>query len=152
MPVSGRAGFTAVLLLVVLASCSLPRPTVGLAIGGTTVTGSREGGFCQTAGCSSQCGDGPAPVAPLTSLRAAAPVRLDFSGGPEINQIHADIWKGETISGQPLETFDLRGTERSYTSQRIGDGRYYLLVSVGWSRITDHGDVSLAFLVEIAPP
>jgi len=151
--VTGRGAFLAVLLLVVLASCSLPRPTVGLTISGTNVAGSREGSFCQTnGGCSSECGDGPAPVAPLTIIRAAAPVRLDFSGGSEINQIHGEIYRGDTMSGQALETFDLSGSERSYSSHAIDSGRYYISVSLGWSRITDRGDTSIAFAVEIVAP
>ncbi len=56
------------------------------------------------------------------------------------------------MKGQPLESFDLRGTERSYTSQQMREGRYYLLVSLGWSRVTDHGDTSIAFLIELTPP
>jgi hypothetical protein len=150
--VTGRGAFFAVLFLVVLASCSLPRPAVGLAIGGTNLPGSREGSYCQTGGCSSVCADGPAPSAPLALIRAGRPIRLDFSGGPEINQIHGDIWRGETMAGPPLESFDLRGDERSYTSQQMRDGRYYLLISLGWSRLSDHGDTSIAFSVELTQP
>jgi hypothetical protein len=150
--IAGRAGFFAVVLLVLLASCSLPRPSVGLAIAGTNVPGSREGSFCQTGGCTSECGDGPPPAAPLTVVRAAAPVRLDFSAGAEIDQIHGEIYRGETTSGQSLETFDLRGNERAYSSRVMRDGRYYVLVSFGWSRVTDRGDAGGAFSVEIVPP
>jgi len=56
------------------------------------------------------------------------------------------------MNGQPLESFELRGTERSYTSQQMRGGRYYLLVSLGWSRVTDRGDTSVAFLIELTPP
>ena len=149
---SGRGSFRVVLLLVLLASCSLPRPTVGLAINGTTVQGSREGSYCQTGGCSGVCADSLAPTAPLTAVRAPAPVRLDFSTGAEVNQIHGDIWRGDAMNGQPLESFELRGTERSSTSQQMREGRYYLLVSLGWSRVTDRGDTSVAFLIELTPP
>jgi hypothetical protein len=137
---------------VLLASCSLPRPTVSLAINGTNVPASREGSYCQTGGCTGVCGDSLAPIAALTAVRAPAPVRLDFSSGAEVNQIHGDIWRGDAMSGQPLESFDLRDTERSYTSQQMRDGRYYLLVSLGWSRVTDHGDTSIAFSIELNPP
>jgi len=150
--VSARGRFGAVLLLVLLASCSLPRPAVGLAIAGTTVPGSREGSYCQTGGCSSVCADDLAPVGLLTTVRAATPIRLVFSGGAEINQIHGDIWRGETMAGPPLESFELRGNDRSYVSQQMRDGRYYLLISIGWSRVTDHGDTSVAFSVELTPP
>ena len=149
---SARGRFGAVLLLVLLASCSLPRPAVGLAIAGTTVPGSREGSYCQTGGCSSVCADGLAPVGPLTTVRAATPIRLVFSGGAEINQIHGDIWRGETMAGPPLESFELRGNDRSFSSQQMRDGRYYLLISLGWSRVTDHGDTSVAFSVNLTPP
>jgi len=149
---SSRSAFRAVVFLVLLASCSLPRPTVGLAIAGTTVPASREGSSCQTGGCSGVCGDTFPPTAPLTTVRAASPIRLDFSGGAEINHIHGDIWQGETMSGQPLETFDLGVGQRSYTSQRMSEGKYYLLVSLRWSRVTDSGDTSFAFSVATAPP
>jgi hypothetical protein len=150
--VSRRGRFGAVLLLVLLATCSLPRPTVGLAVEGTNVPGSREGSYCQTGGCSGVCADSLPPAAPLTAVRASTPVRLDFSGGTEINQIHGDIWRGATMNGRPLESFDLRGNERSYTSQLMRDGTYYLLISLGWSRVTDHGDTSIAFSLELTPP
>jgi len=150
--VSGGGAFRVVLLLVLLASCSLPRPTVGLAIAGTNVPASREGSYCQSGGCSGVCGDTTAPTAPLTAVRAPAPIRLDFSGGAEINQIHGDIWQGETMIGQPLETFDLGVAQRSYTSLKMREGKYYLLVSVRWSRVTDSGDTSFAFAVAITPP
>ena len=150
--IANRAGLVAILFLVVVASCSLPRPMVGLAIAGTSVPGSREGSFCQSGGCGGACGDGPAPTAPLTIVRTSAPVRLDFSGSAEINQIHGAIYRGETMSGQPIESFDLGENERSYSSQVMRDGPYYLLVLLRWSRFTDRGDSSLAFSVEIVPP
>jgi hypothetical protein len=150
--VSGRSALCAVLFLVLVASCSLARPTVGLAIAGTNVPGSREGSYCRTAGCSSHCADGPAPVAPLTAIRVGIPVRLDFTAGGEVTTIHGDIWRGEAISGQPIESFDLVNGERYYTTKRIIDGRYYIRVSLRWSRLLDSGDTGVAFLVEIVPP
>ena len=95
----------------------MPRPTVGLSIAGTNVPGSREGSYCQTGGCSGVCGDSLAPVAPLTPVRARSPVRLDFSAGAEVDRIHGDVWEGETMTGRPVESFELRGSDRSYTSQ-----------------------------------
>ncbi|TMF77457.1 MAG: hypothetical protein E6I18_09065 [Chloroflexi bacterium] len=112
----------------------------------------REGSFCQTGGCSSHCADGPAPVAPLTVVRAATPVRLDFSAGDEVTKIHGDIWAGESLSGQPIESFDLGNGARAYTSKAMAAGRYYMLVSLQWSRPLDSGDTGLAFHVEIVPP
>ena len=149
---SARGAFGVVLLVVLLASCSLPRPTVGLAINGTNVPGSREGSYCQSGGCSSYCADGPAPVAPLTPIRVETPVRLDFSAGSDVTTIHGDIWRGEAIGGQPIESFDLVGGDRSYVARGMTAGRYYILVSLRWSRPFDSGDSGVAFLVEIAPP
>ena len=37
-------------------------------------------------------------------------------------------------------------------AQQMRDGRYYLLISLGWSRVTDRGDTSVAFSVELTPP
>jgi hypothetical protein len=142
----------AVLFLVLLASCSLPRPSVGLAIAGTDVPGSREGSYCQTGGCSSYCADGPAPVAPVTVVHVGAPIRLDFSAGGDVTTIHGDIWRGETMSGQPVESFDLGSGQRSYTAKAMTAGRYYILVGLQWSRPLDRGDSGLAFSVEIIPP
>jgi len=147
-----RIPLVGVLFLVLLASCAVPRPTVGLTIAGTHVAGSREGSFCQTGGCSSHCADGPAPVAPLSVVRAATPVRLDFSAGGEVTKIHGDIWAGESLSGQPIESFDLGNGARAYTSKAMAAGRYYMLVSLQWSRPLDSGDTGLAFHVEIVPP
>ena len=147
-----RRRFGAVLLLVLLASCSLPRPTVSLAIAGTNVPASREGSYCQSGGCSAHCADGPAPVAPLTRVQVGTPVRLDFSAGSDVTAIHGDIWRGDSISGQPIESFDLAGDERSYTAKEMAGGRYYVLVSLRWSRPLDSGDSGVAFLVEIVPP
>jgi len=56
------------------------------------------------------------------------------------------------MTGRPVESFELRGNDRSYTSQLMRSGRYYLLISIGWSRVTDHGDTSVAFAVELTPP
>jgi hypothetical protein len=139
----------ALILLVVLAACTLPRPDVGLTISQTAVTPSREGSFCQSGGCTGACGDGPAPVAPLTVVRASAPIRLDFQAGADVNQIHAYIYAGDRMVGSPIETFTLSGTERSRISTQMRTGRYYILVTIGWSRLMDRGDTGRAFLVEI---
>ena len=138
--------------LVLLASCALPRPGIELTISGTSVTPSREGSYCQGGGCSGTCGDGPAPQARLTTVRATAPIRLDFSAGAEVNQIHADIYAGDGVVGAPIESFTLRGSERSHTSAQLRSGRYYILVTIRWDRLTDRGDTAIAFLVEIVPP
>jgi hypothetical protein len=130
----------------------MPRPTVGLTIAGTNVPASREGSYCQSGGCSSHCADGPAPAAPLTAVRVGTPVRLDFSADSDVTTIHGDIWRGERVSGQPIESFDLAGGERTYTAKGMTGGRYYILVGLRWSRVLDSGDTGIAFLVEITPP
>jgi hypothetical protein len=142
----------ALVVLVLAASCAPQRPTVGLAIAGTEVPASREGSFCQGGACGGACGDGPAPVAPLTVVRSATPVRLDFSAGREVAEIAGHIWQGETLSGPSIESFVLSGPERSHTSTRMATGRYYLAVLVRWSRLFDRGDSARAFLVDISPP
>lgn len=148
-----RLGLVGVISLVLWASCSLPRPEIQLSISGMTVPASREGSFCQTGGCSGMCGDGPAPVAPLTTVRATTPVRFDFVAGSDVNQIHGDIWKGETIAGTPLESFTLVDGARSYmTNELKPGGRYYIIVMIGWSRLLDRGDSSRAFLIDVASP
>src|SRR5207244_2571500 len=76
-----RIPLVGVLFLVLLASCAVPRPTVGLTIAGTHVAGSREGSFCQTGGCRRHRPARAPPVAPLTAVRAAPPLRLALSGG-----------------------------------------------------------------------
>jgi hypothetical protein len=151
--VAHRLGLATVISLVLWASCALPRPEVGLTISGATIPASREGSFCQGGGCSGTCGDGPAPSAPLTLIHATTPIRLDFVTDVEVNQIHGDIWQGETIAGHPIESFTLVGAVRSYTTTALKPGgRYYIAVSIGWSRLLDRGDSSRAFLVDIASP
>jgi hypothetical protein len=98
------------------------RPDVGLTISGATVAASREGSFCQGGGCSGTCGDGPASSAPLTLIHATTPIRLDFVADVEVNQIHGDIWQGETIAGRPIESFTLADGLRSYTTTALKPG------------------------------
>jgi hypothetical protein len=151
--VAHRFGLATVISLVVMASCTLPRPEAGLTIAGTTVQPSREGSYCQGGGCSGICADGPAPTAPLTLVRATTPIRLDLLAGAEVDQIHGDIWAGETMAGTPIESFTLTGAARSYTATELRPGgRYYIFVTIGWSRLLDRGDSSRAFLVDIASP
>lgn len=147
-----RAGVVTVAALVLLASCSVPRPGIGLTISGTSVMPSREGSFCQVGGCSGVCRDGPAPEAPLTTVRAMAPIRLDFSSPSEVSQIQAGVYLGNGMVGAPIESFTLSGSERSHTSARMGPGRYYILLSFWWSRFIDRGSSGAAFLVEIVSP
>jgi len=123
-----------------------------LTVAALVLLASREASFCQGGGCSTACGDGPAPEAPLTIVRAAAPIRLDFSAGGEVNQIHAAAYVGNGMVGTPIEAFTPSGSERSHTSARMDPGRYYILVSFWWSRFIDRGSSGRAFLVEIVSP
>lgn len=153
MMVARRFGLATVIGLVALASCTLPRPDVGLTIGGTSVASSREGSYCQGGGCQGMCADGPAPIAPLTLVRTSLPARLEFTAPPEVEQIHGDIWQGETLAGSAIESFTLERGVRSYTANALkSGGRYYVIVMIRWDRLLDRGDSSRAFLVEIAAP
>ena len=148
-----RLGLTTIIALVLSASCTLPRPDVGLTISGTPIPASREGSYCQSGGCSGVCADGPAPAAPLTRVRATTPIRLDFVASGEVNQIHGDIWQGETMGDRPIESFTLESGARSYTTSQLkSGGRYYIAVLIGWSRFVDRGDTSRAFLIDLASP
>ena len=70
-------------------------------------------------------------AAPLTVVRAATPIRLAFVTGGEVNQIGGNIWQGETMAGQPIETFTLRSGARSYTTSQLkSGGRYYIAVTI----------------------
>jgi hypothetical protein len=151
--VAHRLGLIMIVSLVLWASCALPRPDVGLTVSGTTVPASREGSYCQSAGCSGMCADGPAPKALLTRVRATAPIRLDFVTGAGVDQIHGDIWEGETMGERPIESFTLAHGARSYTTSELKPGgRYYIAVLIGFSRFFDRGDTSYAFLMDIAAP
>jgi hypothetical protein len=153
MMVAHRVGLATVIALVVLASCALPRPDVGLTISGTTVPSSHEGSYCQGGGCQTMCADGPAPVATLTVVRTSTPVRLEFVAPSEIDQIHGDIWQGEKMTGSPVESFTIDGAARSYVANALKTGgRYYIVVMTRWNRVIDRGDSSRAFLIEIANP
>jgi hypothetical protein len=151
--VAHRLALATVIAVVLWSSCALPRPDVGLTIAGTTVPASREGSYCQSGGCNGACGDGPAPVAPLTVVHTTTPVRLDFLAGGEVNQIQGDIWQGERIAGPPIESFTLAGGAGSHTTTELKPGgRYYIAVSIRWSRLLDRGDTSRTFLVDITSP
>jgi hypothetical protein len=78
-------------------------------------------------------------------------VRLDCSAGSEVTTIHGEIWQGESISGRPIESFDLAGGVRSYTAKLITGGRYYLVIGLKWSRFLDSGETGVASLAEITP-
>jgi hypothetical protein len=118
------------------------------------VPASGEGSFCQSGTCSGVCGDGPAPSPMLRVVHATVPVRLDFLVVSEVNQIHGDIWQGDKMAGKPIESFTLVGVARSYTTTEVKPGgRYYIAVTIGWSRLLfDRGDSTRAFLVEIVSP
>ncbi len=144
-----RAAVLALAIFGVLGiSCS--RPSIGLSVGGTNVPPSREGSYCSSGGCSGVCADGPAPVAPVTRVRAALPVSLRFDVPPEVTELHASLWRGETISGPAIESFTLAHGERGYTASSIAQCRYYLIVSVLWSRPFDRGDTSYAFALDVS--
>jgi len=152
--VAHRLGLAAVISIVLWASCSLPRPELGLRVSGTLVPASGEGSYCQSGTCSGVCGDGPAPAPMLRVVHATVPVRLDFLVVSEVNQIHGDVWPGDKMAGKPIESFTLVGEARSYTTTQMKPGgRYYIAVTIGWSRLLfDRGDSSRAFLVEIVSP
>lgn len=148
---SYRRALKVVLMAIWIGSCAVARPEIQLTISGTAVPSSRENSFCQPSGCTVRCVDGPSPEAPLTIVRANAPVQLEFSAGPEVNRIHGDIYEGERMVGSPIEAFTLTGNERTHPSASMRAGRYYILISIAWSRLTDRGDFGRAFLVDITP-
>lgn len=138
-------GLAAVIGLVAFALCSRPRPDVGLTISGTIVPASTgncaDGGAC------------PPPVAPLTVVRATTPVRLDFVVGNDVDQINGAIWRGETMMGTAIETFNItRGARSHSTSELKPGGRYYIIATISWSRFVDRGVTSRSFLVEVVSP
>ena len=149
---TSRLALLLVIALVLVGSCSLPRPSVDLTINSTSIAGSREGSFCQSGGCSAMCGDAPPLSAPLTRVMAGAPYVFEFSTGAEVNRIHVDLFPGDGLQGQSTAyTFDLSGTERRHSTTTPLAGHYYIVVTIGWSRFTDRGDTSRMFQVDIAP-
>jgi len=152
--VAHRLRLATVISIVLWASCSLPRPELGLSVSGTMVPASGEGSYCQSGTCNGVCADGPAPSPMLRVVHATVPVRLDFLVVSEVNQIHGDIWQGDKMAGKPIESFTLVGGARSYTTTEMKPGsRYYIAVTIGWSRLLfDRGDSTRAFLIEIVSP
>lgn len=141
-----------VIALVLVGSCSLPRPGVELTISGTQLTGSREGSYCQSGGCSGVCADAPPLNAPLTRVAASPPYVFEFATGSEVNQIHVDLFSGDGLRGQsPAYTFDLSGSERRHSTTTPLAGHYYIVVGVGWSRLIDRGDTSRIFQIDVVP-
>jgi hypothetical protein len=145
-----RALLGGLLALVVVASCSQPRPDFGLSIAGTEIA-SREAICNDTGGCGA--GACPPPVAPLTVVRAAPPIKLDFTADGDVTEIGGSVWLGDTMAVAAIETFMLPAGVRSWTSKSMAVyGRYYLNVSAQWSRQSDRGFRGRVFLVEIVPP
>ena len=92
-----------------------------------------------------------APALPATPVRATSPLRLEFATGNEVTKIHGDIWAGPSMRTSALETFELAGGGRAYTTQRVTTGDYYIAVTIQWSRPFDRGDSSFAFHIDVRP-
>jgi hypothetical protein len=83
---------------------------------------------------------------------ASAPLVFEFSTGREVNEIHAGIFPGDDLHGQPAAyAIDLAGGDRRHSVTAQLSGHYYIAVLVRWSRFTDSGDASRAFRVDIVP-
>lgn len=142
--------FAMLIGLVVAASCSVPPPGISVSIAGTAVALGPEDRCDDVGGCG--IGACPPPIAPLTVVRAAPPIRFDFSvdGGPA--EIAVSVWQGETMGVAPIETFVLTADTRSHVASKMTSGRYYLIVTLRWARTFDVGESSRALRVEIVSP
>ena len=70
-------------------------------------------------------------------------------GRPPLDWPTANAKRGSLMKGYAAL---LKTMREKLDRASAADGRYYLLISLGWSRVTDHGDTSVAFAVELTPP
>ena len=148
----GRLPLAAILVAILLASCG--RPGVALRIAGVNdALPGLDSSYCQSGGCTTTCGDYPVLSPPLVQVRVTPPVTLEIRADSGVTEIHGDIWEGDTVSGQPVETFTLAGQTARFVSQAMAPGhRYYIAIDIHWSLPLNTGGQGHVYRVEVLPP
>jgi hypothetical protein len=92
---------------------------------------------------------------PLTTVRTAIPLTLQFDAGQGASDI--DVWLYDKDSpssgGGPTEEFTVHGRAGAYASRTIKVGHTYeILANVKWSGLLVRGEVTHAFRLKIEAP
>src|SRR2546428_11244883 len=140
------------LVAILLASCG-GRPGVTVSIGGVVVP-MALGSTSEGRACSSSIGDYFPGTLPLTIVRAALPLTLEFEAGQGASEIRGAIYDVDApaASGGPNEEFNVAGRSGSYMARSVTAGRTYrVLVNVRWSFVVTHGEETHLFEVRLEP-
>lgn len=101
---------------------------------------------------SGETGDAFPMDMPLSTLRAAAPVTLQFDAGQGASDINVWLYDKDTPSsgGGPTEEFVVHGRTGTYAPRTISVGHTYeILVNVKWSGLLVHGEVTYVFRLKL---
>jgi hypothetical protein len=139
-----------ILLAILLASCGAS-PGVTVSIGGDVVP-MALGSTSEGTACSTSIGDAFPQTLPLTIVRAALPLTLEFQAGQGASEIRGAIYDVDApaASGGPNEEFTVAGRSGSYEARSVSAGRTYrVLVNVRWSFVVTHGEETHLFEVRV---
>ena len=141
-----------ILVAILLASCG-GRPGVTVTIAGDTVP-MALGSTSEGTACSTTIGDAFPRDLPLTTVRSAPPLALQFEAGQGASEIRGAIYDVDApaASGGPNEEFTVAGRSGSYEALSVIAGRTYrFLVNVRWSFVVTHGEETHLFEVRLEP-
>ena len=148
----GRLPLAAILVAILLASCGIPGVALRIAGVNESLPG-LDSSYCQSGGCTGTCGDYPVLAPPIVQVRVTPPVTLEIRADSGVTEIHGDIWEGDTVSGQPVETFTLAGQTARFVSQAMAPGhRYYIAIDIHWSLPLNTGGQGHVYRVQVLPP
>jgi hypothetical protein len=140
------------LVAILLASCG-GRPGLTVTIADETVP-MVLGSTSEGTACSTSIGDAFPKTLPLTIVRAAPPLALQFEAGQGASEIRGAIYDlaAPAASGGPNEEFSVAGRTGSYETRSLIAGRTYrVLVNVRWSFVVTHGEETHLFEVRLEP-
>jgi hypothetical protein len=151
--VRSRLPLGAMLAAILLASCG-GRPGLTVSIGTETVP-MVVGSTTEGTACSTSHGDGPSPNVPLTTVRGAAPLTINFEAGQGATEIRGWLYDVDAQSrptGVPIEEFKLSGRSGAFEPRSLLASRTYsITVNVVWSFVVTHGEETHLFRLRIEP-
>jgi hypothetical protein len=103
---------------------------------------------------SGETGDAFPMDIPLSTLRAVAPLTLQFDAGQGASDINVWLYdKDAPSSSGPTDEFVLHGRTGTYAPRTISVGHTYeILVNVKWSGLLVHGEVTHVFRLKLETP
>src|SRR6267143_7142744 len=147
-----RVPLGVILGAILLASCGGRRiinNTIGSDVVPMALASTSEGTACSTT-----IGDAFPQNLPLTTVRSAPPLTLQFEAGQGASEIRGAIYDVDApaASGGPNEEFTVAGRSGSYEARSVLAGRTYrVLVNVRWSFVVTHGEETHLFEVRLEP-